>query len=90
MLNFINRHYSSNYSLNTSENVIISGESDTIAFNIYKKFEGRVVRIITNSEDILKVIWSIRPTPITPWVSFPEIDPESLGQMQGDFEFYWE
>ncbi|MES4613101.1 hypothetical protein V2154_11005 [Ewingella sp. CoE-038-23] len=90
ILNIINKHYSSNYSLNTSENVIVSCESDTIAFNIYKKFEGRVVRIITNSEDILKVIWSISPTPITPWVSFPEMDPESLGQMQGDFEFYWE
>lgn len=28
-------------------------------------------------------------SPPAPWVSFPELDPQGLGSLQGDFEHYW-
>ena len=64
-----------------------NGESISLA--IYPEFKGTAVRLLTNSLNLLRAIDALHFTQPPPWVVFPHIDPDTLGSMQGDIDFWW-
>lgn len=64
-----------------------NGESLNLA--IYSEFKGTTVALLTNSVDSLRAIDALRLTPLPPWIVFPHIDPDTLGSLQGDVDFWF-
>lgn len=90
IIDFINEKFESNITLEKSKYIVMISKNEAIALNIYSDFEGEVVRLITNSECIINGVWKLNVAPPPPWISFPEIDPDGLGSMQGNLSFWWD
>ena len=60
-----------------------------IHFSIRPEFDGAVVELVTNFIPFLKALDAMAIKPPAPWVVFPEIDPESLGSLQGSIDYWW-
>ncbi len=63
--------------------------NESIHFSIVSEFNAFTIRIVTNSIRLLKEIDNLRVEPPSPWISFPEIDPDSLGSLQGSIDYWW-
>ncbi|KAB8037858.1 hypothetical protein GCL60_11835 [Silvanigrella paludirubra] len=59
-----------------------STNNESIHFSIISEFNAFTIRL-------LKEIDNLRVEPQSPWISFPEIDPDGLGSLQGVIEFWW-
>lgn len=90
ILQLINDHFKSNITIEGANDIVISSGNQAISFNMYNDFEGKVVRLITNSDAFFSKIWELKIMPPPPWISFPEIDPDGLGSMQGNLSFWWD
>lgn len=90
LVNLVNIEFESNYRVEDFNNIIIPSGSKAIALNVYSDFGGYVVRLVTNSKTLISEIRGLKLVPPPPWVSFPDIDPDGLGGMQGDLSFWWD
>ena len=61
-----------------------------VHFSLRHEFGGAVVTILTNTASLLSKIDSLKLRPPPPWVVFPEVDPESVGSLQGSLAYWWE
>ncbi|MGY3856129.1 hypothetical protein [Aeromonas intestinalis] len=55
----------------------------------HPSFAGTIVSFASDDLDVLEAIQQTRLEPPLPADSFPWIDPESLGSLQGDMEYWW-
>ncbi|MFB2650942.1 hypothetical protein [Shewanella mangrovisoli] len=54
----------------------------------YADFTGFCVLLISNDILLLQQLIAFKATPPAPWESFPEVDPDTLGSLQGNIEFW--
>ncbi|MFG0453952.1 hypothetical protein [Shewanella mangrovisoli] len=54
----------------------------------YADFAGICVLLISNDIALLQQLIAFKATPPAPWESFPEVDPDTLGSLQGNIEFW--
>ncbi len=59
-------------------------------FSSRPEFGGAVIIIITNSVPLLEKIDQLVLAPPPPWIVFPELDPSTLGSLQGSIEYWWD
>lgn len=52
-------------------------------------FSGVVISLTSNDLDVIAALQQERFEPPLPSESFPSIDPEGLGSLQGDMEYWW-
>lgn len=52
-------------------------------------FGGVVVSVLSNDMDVLWKLHDASLNPPPPWIAFPDMDPDSLGALQGDVEYWW-
>lgn len=55
----------------------------------HPSFAGTIVSFASDDLDVLEAIQQTRLEPPLPADSFPWIDPENLGSLQGDMEYWW-
>lgn len=56
---------------------------------LHPSFAGTIVSFASDDLDVLDVLQQTRLEPPLPADSFPWIDPEGLGSLQGDVEYWW-
>ncbi|TCK38977.1 hypothetical protein B0G84_4303 [Paraburkholderia sp. BL8N3] len=56
---------------------------------VANSFGGVVVSLLSNDVDVFWKLRDARLNPPPPWIAFPDIDPDSLGSLQGDIEYWW-
>lgn len=77
-----------------SGDVVFSGvlhhaqESSHVFLHQYADFAGICVLLISNDIALLQQLIAFKATPPAPWESFPEVDPDTLGSLQGNIEFW--
>ncbi|MFV0596183.1 hypothetical protein [Shewanella sp.] len=54
----------------------------------YADFAGICVLLLTNDAELLSQLVSFKAAPPAPWESFPDVDPDTLGSLQGNIEFW--
>ncbi|WP_133179186.1 hypothetical protein [Shewanella decolorationis] len=54
----------------------------------YADFAGVCVLLISNDAELLSQLITFKAAPPAPWESFPDVDPDSLGSLQGNIEFW--
>ncbi|WP_088212569.1 hypothetical protein [Shewanella sp. Shew256] len=54
----------------------------------YADFAGFCVLLISNDILLLQQLIAFKAAPPAPWESFPEVDPDTLGSLQGNIEFW--
>lgn len=74
----------------TSDGVIKNSVSSfSLLIKEGKDFGGTIVSLVTNDNILVESIVSLKLTPPRPEVSFPELEPEALGSVQGSLEYWW-
>lgn len=53
------------------------------------EFNGAVVEMLTNCVDLLHSLDGLQLQPLAPWLAFPDFEPEGVGSLQGNIEFWW-
>lgn len=53
------------------------------------KFDGTMISILTNDLTVFRRMTEDKHSPPPPWAVFPEYDPDSLGSLQGEIDFWW-
>lgn len=59
-------------------------------FSIRFEFHGAVVVTVTNSAAFIEKIDALNIEPPPPWIAFPDVDPSTLGALQGSMEYWWD
>lgn len=57
---------------------------------LHPSFSGTVVSIASDDLDVLDLLQTTKLYPPLPRDSFPWIDPEIMGALQGDIEYWWD
>lgn len=57
---------------------------------LHPSFSGMVVSIASDDLDVLDLLQTTKLYPPLPGDSFPWIDPEVMGALQGDIEYWWD
>lgn len=60
----------------------------TVFLQQYADFAGICVLLITNDINLLQQLIAFKAAPPPPWESFPNVDPDTLGSLQGNIEFW--
>lgn len=60
-----------------------------VHFSFLPEFNGITVYLLTNDPDFLRSIDALNLTPVPPWIAFSNVEPDSLGSLQGDIEYWW-
>ena len=60
-----------------------------VQLTITNRFGGAVVSVLSNDMDVLWKLHGAQLNPPPPWIAFPDIDPDSLGSLQGVIEYWW-
>lgn len=60
----------------------------TVFLQQYADFAGFCVLLITNDINLLQQLITFKAAPPAPWESFPDVDPDTLGSLQGNLEFW--
>lgn len=70
---------------------VIGNESGSSSYllSIKRDFTGIVLSIISNDHNLVVKIKKARLRPPMPSTSFPDIDPDSYGSLQGDLDFWF-
>ncbi|WP_336567120.1 hypothetical protein [Aeromonas caviae] len=63
--------------------------SKKVMLFLHPSFAGTTVSFACNDLDVLETLQQTRLDPPLPADSFPWIDPEGLGSLQGDMEYWW-
>jgi hypothetical protein len=61
-----------------------------IHYSVRREFGGAVVELVTNSIPFLEMLDALHLQPPPPWVVFPDVDAASLGNLQGDMQYWWD
>lgn len=69
--------------------VIGVGGERTLAYREGAEFNGHAVVLICNNADFILQIQKAQLQPPLPSESFPGMDPQSIGSLQGSMEFWW-
>lgn len=75
---------------NASYEFFLEGQVGKVYFYVSNKFGAKIICLITKSIELISGLQSLNITPDAPWVCFPDIDPDSLGARQGNFEYWWD
>ncbi|UIP28992.1 hypothetical protein [Photobacterium sp. TLY01] len=67
---------------------IACSDSSIFKLNLLDGFGGCVVHLITNDHSIVDAILDANFSPPEPMISFPDINPDEYGSLQGDID-YW-
>lgn len=67
----------------------INDLNESIHFSISPEFNGYSFQIVTNSLVFLEQLDLLKIEPPPPWIVFPEIDPDTLGSLQGSIDYWW-
>ena len=59
-------------------------------FSVRPEFNGAVVVVVTNSTVLIEKIDNLHLEPPPPWFAFPNVDPSTLGDLQGSMEYWWD
>lgn len=63
---------------------------EALQVSVRYEFNGVLFDLITNSIEFLRALDATQIKPPPPWVAFPRIkDPDTLGSLQGDIEYWW-
>lgn len=54
----------------------------------YADFAGICILLVSNDIALLQQLIAFKAAPPAPWESFPEVDPDTLGSLQGNIEFW--
>lgn len=68
----------------------MSYKGKTLHYYKFKEFNQMVMDIITNSDDLIKKLWSNKFEPPAPDIVFPDEDFGTLGSLQGGMELWWD
>lgn len=72
------------------DEIVTNQSGEALHVSVRYEFNGVLFDLITNSTDFLKALDATRVKPPPPWVVFPRVvDPEILGSLQGDIEYWW-
>lgn len=66
------------------------GAGAAVHFSLRPEFGGAVAVIVTNSTSLLDNIDALALEPPPPWIAFPELDPSTVGSLQGSIEYWWD
>lgn len=59
-----------------------------IFLNQYIDFAGICINLVTNNSTLLAALVNFKSAPPNPWESFAELDPDTLGSLQGNIDFW--
>jgi hypothetical protein len=62
----------------------------SVHFSVRPEFNGAVVVGITNSIVLIEKIDNLHIEPPPPWFAFPDVDPSTLGALQGSMAYWWD
>ncbi|MDR2365943.1 MAG: hypothetical protein LBD68_08855 [Zoogloeaceae bacterium] len=65
------------------------GFSINVSIQAEQTLHGTLIEMVTNNADLLAALDDLELEPMTPWSVFPELDPDSMGSLQGNIEFWW-
>ncbi|MGI2209843.1 hypothetical protein ACROAD_16540 [Shewanella baltica] len=60
----------------------------SLQLNQYADFAGICVSLISNDKALLEQLIAFKSTLPHPWESFPDVDPDTLGSLQGNIDFW--
>ncbi|MGI2136148.1 hypothetical protein [Shewanella baltica] len=60
----------------------------SLQLNQYADFAGICVNLISNDKALLEQLIAFKSTLPHPWESFPDVDPDTLGSLQGNIDFW--
>ncbi|MDH0446898.1 hypothetical protein [Shewanella sp. GD04112] len=63
-------------------------EPSHVFLHQYADFAGVCVLLISNDIALLQRLIGFKAAPPAPWESFPDVDPDTLGSLQGNIEFW--
>ena len=67
----------------------VTGNSESLHFSARHEFNGVVFEMITDSTRFLAALDQLALPPLPPWLAFPDLDPESMGSLQGSLDYWW-
>lgn len=65
-----------------------ASQQTTVFLQQYADFAGFCVLLITNDINLLQQLIAFKAMPPAPWESFPDVDPDTLGSLQGNIGFW--
>lgn len=65
-----------------------STNETSLILNQYIDFSGVCINLVTNDNALIMALVNFKSTPPNPWESFPDIDPDTLGSLQGNIDFW--
>lgn len=54
----------------------------------YADFAGICINLVTNNNALLAALVNFKSAPPTPWESFADVDPDTLGSLQGNIDLW--
>ncbi|MCU8083706.1 hypothetical protein [Shewanella sp. SM23] len=63
-------------------------QATCVLLNQYDDFAGVCITLVTNDKPLLEALIRFKSAPPNPWESFPNIDPDTLGSLQGNIDFW--
>lgn len=54
----------------------------------YADFAGICIDLVTNNNALLAALVNFKSAPPNPWESFADVDPDTLGSLQGNIDFW--
>jgi hypothetical protein len=71
------------------EKTLKSPAGDLITMTWGQEFNGYSIHLVTNSSSFMTALLCLKVAPPSPWEVFPDVDPETLGSLQGSIDFWW-
>lgn len=68
--------------------IIHPTQATSLQLQQYADFAGICVSLITNDKALLEQLIAFKSTLPHPWESFPNVDPDTLGSLQGNIDFW--
>ncbi|MCS6179486.1 hypothetical protein [Shewanella baltica] len=68
--------------------IIHPSQATSLQLHQYADFSGICVSLITNDKALLEQLIAFKSTLPHPWESFPHVDPDTLGSLQGNIDFW--
>ncbi|VEF24289.1 Uncharacterised protein [Shewanella baltica] len=63
-------------------------QATSLQLHQYADFAGICVSLMSNDKALLEQLIAFKSTLPHPWESFPDVDPETLGSLQGNIDFW--
>jgi len=68
---------------------LTDNNGNILKINFIDDFNGVVVHLISNNHDVIENIQNLKTSPPLPSVSFPDLNPEEYGSLQGNIDFWF-